>query len=57
MPDSLYIYGEILQDRNTKETEYAEYVDQTASSYGQVLRQALAKGNAKISTSRNGITP
>lgn len=47
MPDSLYIYGEILQDRNTKETEYAEYVDQTASSYGQVLCQALAKGNAK----------
>ena len=47
MPDSLYIYGEVLQDLNTKETEYAEYIDQTASSYGHVLRQALAAGSAK----------
>lgn len=47
MPDSLYIYGEVLQDRNTKETEYAEYIDQTASSYGHILRQALANGSAK----------
>ena len=41
MPDSLYIYGEVLQDRNTKETEYAEYMDVTASTYGHVLREAL----------------
>ncbi len=47
MPDSLYIYGEVLQDRNTKETEYAEYIDQTASSYGHTLRQALANGSVK----------
>ncbi len=47
MPDSIYIYGEVLQDKNTKETEYFEYVDQTASSYGHVLRDALAKGSAK----------
>ena len=47
MPDSLYIYGEVLQDKNTKETEYFEYFDQTASSYGHVLREALAKGSAK----------
>lgn len=46
MPDSLFIYGEVLQDRNTKETEYAEYMDQTASSYGHVLRHALAEGSA-----------
>ncbi len=46
MPDSLYIYGEVLQDKNTKETEYFEYIDQTASSYGHVLREVLAKGNA-----------
>lgn len=46
MPDSLYIYGEVLQDKNTKETEYAAYFDQTASGYGHVLRQALAKGSA-----------
>jgi alpha-amylase len=47
MPDSLYIYGEVLQDRNVKETEYAEYIDQTASGYGHALRQALNEGNFK----------
>lgn len=46
MPDSLYIYGEVLQDRNVKETEYAEYMDVTASVYGHKLRQALAEGRA-----------
>lgn len=44
MPDSLYIYGEVLQDRNVKENEYAGYMDLTASSYGHVLRQALEAG-------------
>lgn len=46
MPDSLYIYGEVLQDKNVKETEYAEYIDLTASAYGHVLRDALGKGSA-----------
>ena len=41
MPDSLYIYGEVLQDKNVKELEYSEYMDLTASSYGHALRQAL----------------
>lgn len=45
MPDSVYIYGEVLQDRNTKETEYAEYMDQTASGYGHVLREVIDRGN------------
>lgn len=44
MPDSLFIYGEVLQDRNVKENEYAEYMDLTASAYGHVLRNALEKG-------------
>lgn len=44
MPDSLYIYGEVLQDRNVPEKEYAEYMDMTASSYGHVLREALDNG-------------
>lgn len=48
MPDSLYIYGEVLQDKNTKESEYAEYMDVTASSYGHVLRNVLVKGNATV---------
>lgn len=41
MPDSLFIYGEVLQDRNVKETEYDDYMDLTASSYGHALRQVL----------------
>lgn len=41
LPDSLYFYGEVLQDRNVKETEYAEYMNLTASSYGGALRNAL----------------
>ncbi len=44
MPDSLFIYGEVLQDRGVPEKEYAEYMDMTASSYGHVLREALEKG-------------
>lgn len=44
MPDSLYIYGEVLQDRNVKEKEYSEYIDVTASNYGHALRHALEKG-------------
>lgn len=41
MPDSLFIYGEVLQDRNVKEAEYAEYMGLTASSYGHALRSVL----------------
>ena len=44
MPDSLFIYGEVLQDKGVPEKEYAEYMDMTASSYGHVLREALSKG-------------
>lgn len=44
MPDSLFIYGEVLQGRNTKEEEYAEYMGLVASSYGHVLRKALENG-------------
>lgn len=45
MPDSLFIYGEVLQDKNVKEEEYAEYFNQTASAYGHALRNALNAGN------------
>lgn len=45
MPDSLFIYGEILQDKNVKEEEYAEYIDQTASGYGHMLREVLNAHN------------
>ena len=49
MPDSLFIYGEVLQDKNVKELEYAEYIDQTASSYGHALREAINKGSYNAS--------
>lgn len=45
--DSLFVYGEVLQDKNVPEEEYAGYFGQTASSYGHVLREALAKRSAK----------
>ncbi len=45
MPDSIFIYGEVLQDKNVKELEYSEYMDLTASSYGHELRTALEKGD------------
>lgn len=43
--DSLFIYGEVLQDRNVKEAEYGEYMDLTASAYGHALRKVLDKGD------------
>jgi len=45
MPDSIFIYGEVLQDKGVPEKEYAEYMDMTASSYGHFLREAVAAGN------------
>lgn len=46
MPEEeLFIYGEVLQDRNVKETEYAEYMGMTASSLGNELRHDLEKGS------------
>lgn len=43
--DSLFVYGEVLQDKNVPELEYADYMGQTASGYGHVLREALARGS------------
>ena len=45
--DSLFVYGEVLQDKNVPEEEYASYFGQTASTYGHVLREVLAKRSAK----------
>lgn len=45
--DSLFIYGEVLQDKTVPELEYAEYMGQTASSYGHVLREMLEQRSAK----------
>lgn len=45
--DSLFVYGEVLQDVGVPEAEYADYMGQTASAYGHVLRDALRHGSAK----------
>ena len=45
--NELFVYGEVLQDRNVPEDEYAGYFGQTASSYGHVIREVLAKRSAK----------
>ncbi len=39
--DSIFMYGEVLQDKNVKETEYAEYMGLTASNMGGALRYDL----------------
>ncbi len=41
--DSLFVYGEVLQDKNVPEKEYADYFGQTASGYGWILREVLEK--------------
>lgn len=41
--DSLFVYGEVLQDKNAPEKEYADYFGQTASGYGWILREVLEK--------------
>ncbi|MDO4496333.1 MAG: alpha-amylase family glycosyl hydrolase [Bacteroidales bacterium] len=43
--DSLFVYGEVLQDKNVKETEYANYMKLTASNLGGALRNDLHQGN------------
>ena len=45
--DDLFVYGEVLQDRNVNEEGYAEYMGQTASTYGHILREALEKGSVE----------
>lgn len=44
--ESLFVYGEVLQDKGVPEAEYADYMGQTASSYGHVIREMLDKGSA-----------
>lgn len=45
--DDLFVYGEVLQDKNVPEAEYADYMGQTASSYGHVIREMIDKHSAK----------
>ena len=50
--DRIFNYGEILQDANVKETEYSEYIRETASAYSSILRDAIL--NKDFSTRRIG---
>lgn len=45
--DSLFVYGEVLQDKGVPEAEYAGYFGQTASSYGHVLCKVIENRSAK----------
>lgn len=42
----LFVYGEVLQDKNVKEDEYAEYFGMCASNYGYVIRRIIADRSA-----------
>lgn len=58
--DSLFVYGEILQDKNVPEAEYADYMGMTASSYGHIIREMLEKGSANgldITNWRHDVAP
>jgi alpha-amylase len=45
--NELFVYGEVLQDKNVPEEEYASYFGQTASTYGHVVCNVLNKRSAK----------
>lgn len=51
--DRVFIYGEVLQGDNVPESEYAEYMRMTASSFGGTLRSAVKAGNFSVSTMSN----
>ncbi|MDO4507565.1 MAG: alpha-amylase family protein [Spirochaetales bacterium] len=42
----MFIYGEVLQDANSREENYGKYISVTASNYGKLLRSAAK--NKKI---------
>lgn len=44
--NDLFVYGEVLQDKNVPEAEYADYFGQTASGYGWIIREMLEKRSA-----------
>lgn len=58
--DNLFIYGEVLQDKNVKEKEYAEYFGMCASNYGHSIRQIISnrKTTAKeVSNYQHSVSP
>lgn len=51
--DSLFIYGEVLQDKNVKETEYAKYFGMCASNYGYAIRNIIANRHTSVAEISN----
>ena len=51
--DRIFTYGEVLQGDNVPETEYAQYMRMTASSYGHVLRDSLRNQNFSVNNLMN----
>ena len=51
--DNLFIYGEVLQGDNVPTSEYANYMEQTASDYGWTLREAVKNKNFSVGTISN----
>lgn len=51
--DRIFTYGEVLQGDNVPETEYAQYMRMTASSYGYTLRNALSSRNFSVNNLMN----
>ena len=49
----IFTYGEVLQGDNVPETEYAQYMRMTASSYGYVLRSAVQNKNFSVNNIMN----
>ena len=48
--DRIFTYGEVLQDTGVPETEYAEYMRMTASSYGSKLRGLITSNNFSVNS-------
>lgn len=49
----IFTYGEVLQGDNVPESEYAQYMRMTASSYGYVLRDAVQSKNFSVNNIMN----
>ena len=46
--DNVFIYGEVLQGDNVPTEEYAKYMEQTASSFGGTLRDAIGAKDFRV---------
>lgn len=57
MPDSIFFYGEVLQDKNVKELEYGSYMALTASNYGHLLREVIKDESAAGKDLTNWLHP